>query len=201
MLLALVLVAPALELLGAGGDDDAAFDTAAAEIDSESTTVASAAADGSDLGLDAAEAAPGEELAPRSGDQSPEFSTDDTDDTADTLAAASEVTSTAAVADEAAADALQAVLADVQIVVAGATGPEDAGRSLAANGLIASDPGDDRCLDEGIAALVAPADTSYVLGDLAIDETVYRLTAHGSGSGTVVFAHAPSTCEIVASAP
>ncbi len=198
VMLALVLVAPALEFLGAGDGDDAAFETAAAEIDAGSTTGAPAA-DGSDLGTRAAaEAAPAEELAPVTQEQSSEFATDDA---GDTVATASEVTSIDAAVDEADADALQAVLADVQTVVAGATGREDAGRSLAANGLIASDPGDDRCLDEGIAALVAPADSSYVLGDFAIDETVYRLTVHQSGADTVVFAHAPSTCEIVASAP
>lgn len=180
VLIAVVLVAPSLNLLG-GGSDDSGADVVAFDAPEETDAQAESAA----------EAPPSADLELRSVDGA------DTDDFVSDEAA----TTTAAAAgddgglDDLGADELLTLLASS---LDPAAAPEEAQLRASLFGLAAPRSDDDRCVSVGAAALDVNPVASYVLGDVNQLPTQLRVTAHPLRAELGLVAHDQATCEVLA---
>ena len=189
ILLALVLIAPALQLLGGG--DDAAEDA----VSLQDLSV--------DEGADVDGGAPAEAPSSRSLDRVNSSSSESAEELAPS-------TSAFAGADDAGDAALELgerellddTLRDLREDLLEA--PNDPAARIRALGyalLPESDDLEDRCLLEGAQFLdVDPAD-SYVLGELVSGDTVAFLTVHVDGVEVIVLAHDADSCEVLLQVP
>ncbi len=183
ILLALVLIAPALQLVGGGGDDSGADLVSLQDLEDDAASDDAAGAQ--------PEAAPQEELS------------------RDSFTAAEAPASTAAAAaDEADGDTAGGTAETLDDQLLGlweALGENDlvAGdRSAAlAYGIVVAAPEDDTCVLEGAQLLTVDASNSYLLGELSTVEGLRLVTVHLDGDETIVIAQNIATCEIVGRAP
>lgn len=185
LLVALVLIAPALDLLGGGGDDSAA-DVVTLGDDEASD----------DAG--ASEAPPAAALEERSLAAADEPTEGD-----DGAAFATPTSTTAAAEDTAAGDAASIddelmALREALLEVPDLDAPDVVALAYGIAPPIAED---DRCVTEGAEALELDPASSSQLGRLAWADGELVITVHEDGEELIVLAHDVATCEIVGRVP
>ncbi len=190
VLLALVLVAPQLELLGGGQDDSGSEGVA---LDAITEDVSAGDGEGG-ADVQSAEAPSTDELvtqSDRSGDEAAESSP--------TEAAAAEENATFS----APSDVTEQLLVVLHQTIEPSDDPDDA-RILAADLGVEPPPLDDDqadCLAEGAEALGLGSDDAYVLGDVDLGDGLLRITVYPQRSSLDLAAHDASSCEPLALFP
>jgi hypothetical protein len=189
ILLALVLIAPALQLLGGGGDDAGVDAVSLQEIEDEASS--------DDAGGALSDAAPQERL---------------TTGTDDAFSAAEAPTSTVAadgdLTESVAGDTAEdlAVPVDDQLLeLREALDENDAAATIRITalgyGIALSPPENDRCVVEGASLLDVDASRSYLLGEISGTDGLRLVTVHRDGDELVLLAHEFDTCAVVGRAP